>query len=61
VPLDRNSTQEQSAFSRYQIAPDHTVVKAHDQWLSGRFPFSNIGTVEGSHSTDKHQQIQQTD
>jgi hypothetical protein len=57
LPLERNSTQEQSAISHHQTAQDHTVVKDYDRCLTGRFPFSHTGNVEGSHSADKHQHI----
>jgi hypothetical protein len=54
---DHHSMQEQSAFSRQQIAQDCTVVKDYDRLFSGHFPFSYNGSVEGSHSTDNHQHI----
>jgi hypothetical protein len=61
VPLDRSSTQQQSAFIHHQIAQHRTVLKDSDQWLSRRFPVSHTGNFEGSHSTDKHQHIWHTD
>jgi hypothetical protein len=54
---DHHSTEEQSAFSRHQIAQDRTVVKEYDRLFSGHFPFIHTGYVEGLHSTDNHQHI----